>query len=45
MMNREQAEILLREAEQRNSGPWIGHSKKVAVLAEKIAEASFFFSS
>lgn len=40
MMNREQAEILLREAEQRNSGPWIGHSRKVAGLAEKIAERS-----
>ena len=36
-MNRKEAEELLLEAKQLNNGPWIEHSKNVALLAEKIA--------
>jgi len=36
-MNRKKAEELLLEAKQLNNGPWIEHSKNVALLAEKIA--------
>lgn len=37
---REEAEILLREAEQCNPGPWGNHSRVAAHCAERIAEAS-----
>lgn len=36
-MERKKAEELFAEAEQLNGGPWIRHSRNVAVLAEKIA--------
>lgn len=36
---REEAEQLLKEAEQYNPGPWGNHSRTVAHCAEKIAEA------
>lgn len=37
---REEAEKLLREAEQCNPGPWGNHSRVAAHCAERIAEAS-----
>lgn len=37
---REEAERLLREAEQCNPGPWGNHSRVAAHCAERIAEAS-----
>lgn len=37
---REEAERLLREAEQCNPGPWGDHSRVAARCAEKIAEAA-----
>jgi hypothetical protein len=36
----EQAETLLKEAEQRNPGPWVAHSRNVALAAKCIAEHS-----
>lgn len=36
---REQAELLLKEAEKCNPGPWGNHSRVVAHCAEKIAQA------
>ncbi len=36
---REQAEILLKEAESCNPGPWGNHSRTTAHCAEKIAQA------
>ena len=36
---REQAEILLKEAEYCNPGPWGNHSRTAAHCAEKIAQA------
>ena len=36
-MNREQAEQILQEAEQRNPGPWGNHCRVAAQCAEKIA--------
>lgn len=35
-----EAERLLTEAEQRNPGPWVAHSKNVALAAKCIAEHS-----
>ncbi len=35
-----QAEELLLEAEQRNPGPWVAHSRNVALAAKCIAEVS-----
>jgi HD superfamily phosphodiesterase len=34
------AERLLKEAETRNPGPWVAHSKNVALAAKCIAEHS-----
>ena len=34
----EQAEQLLAEAETRNPGPWVAHSRNVALAARCIAE-------
>jgi hypothetical protein len=36
----EQAEKLLQEAEQRNPGPWVAHSRNVALAAKCIAKPS-----
>lgn len=36
---REEAERLLKEAEERNPGPWGNHSRVAAMCAEKIAAA------
>jgi putative nucleotidyltransferase with HDIG domain len=36
----EEAEQLLTEAEQRNPGPWVAHSRNVALAAKCIAEHS-----
>ena len=36
---REEAEKLLKEAEECNPGPWGNHSRVVAAWAEKIAKA------
>jgi HD superfamily phosphohydrolase YqeK len=33
-----EAEKLLEEAEQRNPGPWVAHSRNVALAAKSIAE-------
>ena len=38
-LSRDEAEALLREAEQLNSGPWVAHSLNVARAAERIASA------
>lgn len=35
---RAEAEALIREAEPRNPGPWVAHSRTAAHCAEKIAE-------
>lgn len=37
-MTRVNAEQLLQKAQELNDGPWIGHSKHVACLAERIAQ-------
>lgn len=37
-MDRKRAEEILLEAKKMNDGPWISHSRNVAILAEKIAE-------
>lgn len=37
MAGRKDAEHLLEKAGEQNPGPWIAHSRNVAVLAEKIA--------
>ena len=38
MPTRAEAEKILEEAEQCNSGPWVNHSRITAKCAEKIAE-------
>ena len=37
MAGRKDAEHLLEKAGEQNPGPWIAHSRNVAVLAERIA--------
>lgn len=36
---RQEAEALIREAEPRNPGPWVAHSRTAAHCAEKIAQS------
>lgn len=37
ILSKEQAHDIIEEAEVRNPGPWVGHSKYVALAAETIA--------
>ncbi len=39
-MDKDEAKRYLKEAKELNDGPWIGHSKHVARLAERIAAAA-----